>query len=188
MQDTSFEHFNLGVVYFKRGEYSKAIDEYELALKSRGNDYHIYNSIGVAYMELGEYSKALEAFNTSLKIKPNTDALNQVAVIYIYKQDFTHARKVLAKALQIEPDDSEVLMYMGIVEMFEENYQEAIEFLEHSLKTQPRLSHLNSINYNLGISYFKIEEFRTARDYFQKVPPGFEARDEYLDAIDKATN
>jgi tetratricopeptide (TPR) repeat protein len=53
------------------GSYSKAIADYNQAIKIDPNNANAYNSRGYAYVELGDYKKALADLDRSLKLDPN---------------------------------------------------------------------------------------------------------------------
>jgi serine/threonine protein kinase len=57
-----------GLSLFKRGEYHRAIEQFELILLHDKNYVRAYNNLGYVYQELGEYDKALEVWEQGLKI------------------------------------------------------------------------------------------------------------------------
>lgn len=68
-------HVNLGHVYRVAGEYHKAIDCFNQALKlSPRNDSNIFTSIGLVYLKLRKEHKAIEFLHEALAISP-TDTI-----------------------------------------------------------------------------------------------------------------
>ena len=56
------------ILYYKRGEISKAINFFESSIFENNNKELVYESLGICYMEKGDYKKSLENFNKVLKL------------------------------------------------------------------------------------------------------------------------
>ena len=67
------DFFDQGVVWFQKGEYDRAIDDFmkalEMAPEGREN-YIVYYNRGVAYYKNRDYDRAIQDFNTSLQLTP----------------------------------------------------------------------------------------------------------------------
>ncbi len=66
-------HFALGEVYYKKGEYSLAIDEYEKALELNPDVAELYNALGLAYEGNHAWGEASAVYKTGLKAKALTN-------------------------------------------------------------------------------------------------------------------
>lgn len=68
----------LGLIYYKRGAYDRAIETFYLVVKS-SNDTKVsaeaYNNIGKAHYKKGEYREALRAFNLGSESDPSSEEL-----------------------------------------------------------------------------------------------------------------
>jgi serine/threonine protein kinase len=62
------KHMQQGLSLFKKGEYQRAIEQFELILLHDKNYVRAYNNLGYVYQEIGEYDKAFEAWQMGLKI------------------------------------------------------------------------------------------------------------------------
>lgn len=60
--------------YFQKGEYEKAIKEYEKALEIEPTDAIIYNNIGDSHLKLGKSEEAIKAYEKAAEVY-STDAL-----------------------------------------------------------------------------------------------------------------
>jgi type IV pilus assembly protein PilF len=70
-------HTELAFGYFQRGQMAVALDEVNIALKSKPDYYQAYNVLGLISMDLSENTKAEDAFRRALAIAPNdSDTLN----------------------------------------------------------------------------------------------------------------
>jgi tetratricopeptide (TPR) repeat protein len=66
----SLAFYNKGLIFLRREEYQKVIDNCTLSIKIDNKEESYYNR-GTAYYYLGELTKALEDFETVLKLNPN---------------------------------------------------------------------------------------------------------------------
>lgn len=62
---------NLGLAYYKKGQYEKCIEASINALNQRPDYVYAYNNMCSAYNALGEWDKALAACDKALKIAPD---------------------------------------------------------------------------------------------------------------------
>jgi tetratricopeptide (TPR) repeat protein len=60
---------SIGWVYYKKGDYKKALDELLKAYDNIPNDPTIAEHLGDTYASLKEYSKAIEYFEKSMKLE-----------------------------------------------------------------------------------------------------------------------
>src|SRR5215467_13884456 len=61
---------NRGLVYFERGEYQRAIQDYDRALALNSRLFHAYNNRGLVYYKLKEYQRAIEDYDRALALNP----------------------------------------------------------------------------------------------------------------------
>jgi tetratricopeptide (TPR) repeat protein len=63
--------FNMGNVYYRRGENRKAINCYRRAIKLEPTFADAYYNLGLAYENVQERGRARAAFYQALKLNPN---------------------------------------------------------------------------------------------------------------------
>ncbi len=63
-------HYNLGVIYDKKGRIYEAIEEYLEVIKLSPNHADAYNNLGAAYAKTGHPDKAVEKFYIAAKLRP----------------------------------------------------------------------------------------------------------------------
>ena len=67
-----------GIIYYTRGDYSKALKEFEKLLLFKLNSATVYYNLGLAYYKTGKKNKALRAFQKTLSINPDHPSANKM--------------------------------------------------------------------------------------------------------------
>ena len=62
---------NRGNAYSAKGEYDRAVQDYDQSIKLNPNYAQAFNNRGVAYQKKAEYDRAIEDFDESIKLNPN---------------------------------------------------------------------------------------------------------------------
>jgi tetratricopeptide (TPR) repeat protein len=79
VKETSDMHYNLGLFYFEKQEYKRAIPEFERVIKLNPQDPEAYYYLGYIYAEyLAKRDKAIECFNKYLELAPRGTHSNWV--------------------------------------------------------------------------------------------------------------
>jgi len=80
------DFFNEGVLWYQKGEYDRAVDEFSKALEMSPEEreaYVIYYNRGLAYYKNRDYDKAIDDFTKSIQLTPGErPARKQVHEIY----------------------------------------------------------------------------------------------------------
>ncbi|MFH0859702.1 MAG: tetratricopeptide repeat protein [Candidatus Altiarchaeota archaeon] len=97
----SFDYHNSGNEYYRKGEYKKAVESYNTALKESGV-LETYFNRGLAYTRLEEYDKAVEDMESVLGLNPEVgEAYYTIGLIQEYKKKPNKALKYYKKALSV---------------------------------------------------------------------------------------
>ena len=95
----------IGVVYFRMGQYNDAINAWQTGLRYAPNDASLSNNLSIVLMQSGRYDEAAAQAQTALAMDPRMpQALNTMGQVYMSKQDFNKAIECFLKALESEPD------------------------------------------------------------------------------------
>ena len=158
-KNTAASYNNIGSVYWKQGDYPKALEYYGKALaiveKVLGKDHPdtatTYNNIGTVYDDQGDYPKALEYYKKALAIRekvlpkdhPDTaSSYNNIGLVYDNQGDYPKALEYYGKALAIDekvlgkdhPDTATDYNNIGFMYYQQGKYPEALEYLEKALE------------------------------------------------------
>ncbi|BAY21247.1 tetratricopeptide TPR_3 [Calothrix sp. NIES-2100] len=149
---------NIGYVYLRQGEYTKALDflQQSLAIRKqtgdRQNEWIPLSYIGEIYTNLGQYPKALEAYQSTLKILKELQVANPNDSSY-----GTSQKSLLA-------DTGAVYFRMG-------QYQKALELYQQSLAiykaNSDRVGSAETLN-NIGVVYINLGNYTQALEAYQQ--------------------
>ena len=115
--DFTDAHYHLGLVYYQKTEYRKAIDAFTQTLKLLPRDTDALVKLGLASHKAGDadttdtsakrtfYEQAVKAYQTALEIQPhNVEALNNLGLAYQELGRFGDAISVYEEGLALNPD------------------------------------------------------------------------------------
>ncbi|MAE69465.1 MAG: hypothetical protein CME06_03230 [Gemmatimonadetes bacterium] len=156
------------------GQDGSKLDHY-LALGMQAIEEDSSNSgahleVGLVLAQRGESEKALEHFAIAAELSPRpAKPLLQAAAVLLTELRFDEARERLETAIELEPDNPEVLHGFGVLEHFDaRDHQKAISYLRRSLEISPdyALAHFNLARCHraLGHTDEAMAEIRRAAD------------------------
>ncbi len=67
---------NLGLAFYKTGEFAYAVNAYRTALEIQPHHVDILNNLGIAYQALGKFSEAISAYQKALRLMPDLPELH----------------------------------------------------------------------------------------------------------------
>lgn len=163
-------HYALGVVYDRMGETKQAMVKFQKAAKLDPSDPRPHLYLGEKYANGGQPQRAISAFAKAIKADPeNVEALKDYAFLclaYDEERGWKQAKRALEKAIEIRPNDPEILMNYGHTFYLSRKNHEAIAYYLRSIELKPNwvLSH-----YNLAIAYEQVGKKELALAEYQKV-------------------
>ena len=137
----------------KQGQFARAAQEYEAALKILPGSPDIFQNLGLVYHMNNRYQNAIQAFEKALALDPGLWASNLFLGIGCYKTNqFDRAAVALNKALELNPKaaDSEGHFWLGVTYKALGRNEEAVRELEKRLEHTPRDI---EVLYNLAGAY-----------------------------------
>ncbi|MDE0683745.1 MAG: tetratricopeptide repeat protein [Candidatus Poribacteria bacterium] len=165
-------HYNLGIAYLEAGQYSRAVPEFEAAIKLDPNFIGAHAALCRAYLEQNELEKAGTAVASALKLDANyqpalllygtiIDAYHDRGKAYLDDRQYTEAVAALQKAITLDadlgdnsqdshPENIHLYVHLGAAYIGMKAYQEAVEALQHAIAQD---ADLVDAHYNLGYAY-----------------------------------
>lgn len=105
MANKQAENFNdLGLISYNKGEYDKALDYFNEALKLDKGYSDCFVNRGKVLLKKEEFQKALDDFNAAIELKPNdSEAFAGRAEAYLNLKEYDKGIEAINKAMVIKP-------------------------------------------------------------------------------------
>jgi CHAT domain-containing protein/Tfp pilus assembly protein PilF len=189
---------NIGVYYYGKNCYSKALTYYEQALYIRAEDAEndidlssILNNIGAIYRELGEYEKAIINIRHALEIDRSLNDFEGMAV-ELRNLAATHRRKAvfsknandiylclmlnmesleIARKIGNKRYEVEAMNNIGLAYAANKNYSQALEYFRCAIKGAMLIEHFSeacNVYANMGFTLIDKEDYEEAESSFRK--------------------
>lgn len=122
----SFNHSNLGAMYYLDGNIDGAEIEYKKALKLNYYEPMVHNNLGLVYVNKGKLKEAEEEYKKEMEVNPGYDnAYFNLGLLYFGEGRNDEAVTNWKKTLQINPNYIDALKVLTSYYYDQKNYQEA---------------------------------------------------------------
>jgi len=99
------KYSQIGLNYYNKGEYDKAIESFQKALHSEGESASVHYNLGLAYQAKGILDEAAREYKKSLELNPlDAEAHNNLGIIYHTLGKDDKAIMEFREAVRINPD------------------------------------------------------------------------------------
>ncbi len=158
----------LGDIYFGKGDFEAAVEQYQLSLAVNGDDPYVLNSLGLAYMNLERYGSAVPNLERALALVPdNVEFRHNLAAVYRDYGMLDKATEGFIKIIEMKPDDPNVYNDLADIYRRQGRDQDALmQFragIEHGQKALSTGIRDPSLLVNVAYSYNGVQEFDTAK-------------------------
>lgn len=165
-------HYNLGIAYLEAGQYSRAVPEFEAAVKLDPNFIGAHSALCRAYLEQNELESASTAVAAALKLDANyqpalllygtiIEAYHDRGKAHLADREYTEAIAAFQKAIALaadldnnsqdtHPENTHIYVHLGAAYIGMKAHQNAIEALQHAIAQD---ADLVDAHYNLGYAY-----------------------------------
>jgi tetratricopeptide (TPR) repeat protein/tRNA A-37 threonylcarbamoyl transferase component Bud32 len=133
---------NIGIIHYAQGGFREAARALEESVRLDPNSARQLRYLGDTYRQLGEAAKARQSYlravgvcESLLRVNPaDAEALSLLALYEAKLERHTDARRHLAAAIDLRPNDPDVLYRKAVVYMLSGETVEAMSALEAALK------------------------------------------------------
>ncbi len=123
-----------------------------------------YNQAENQYIKR-DYKKALFYFQKAYKLKETNDCLNYIGCCYLELNNFKAAGEVFFKLSDNNPEWERPAFNLGRVFLRSGYIEEALTAFKEAERRNPNNE---DVYFYLGAYYYKIKDYITAKDYYQK--------------------
>ncbi len=157
----------LGVVYYKKGDYLKAVASLKKALEENPSDSEAVQLTGLSYYLAGRPAEAIAPLEKVQTWYPsaNVDAAYILGVCYIQTKDYPDARKAFARMFAVPADSAASYLFTARMLLRQDFTPVAEEYAKKAVELDPKLPLTHSL---LGEIYLYKSRLPEAIEQFQK--------------------
>jgi lipoprotein NlpI len=131
-------HFNRGVEWAAKGEFDRAIADYDAAIKLQPRSADTYFNRGNAWANKGDPDRAIADYDAAIKLDPkDAAAYGGRAVEWAVKGDYARAIADYDTAIKLDPKSSSALLGRGRARFYGGDFQRAALDIEQAMKSEP---------------------------------------------------
>ena len=156
-----------GVVYYKKGDYLKAVASLKKALDENPGDNEALQLMGLSYYLAGRPADAIPALEKVQTWYPsaNVDASYILGICYMQTKDYPNSRKAFAKMFGVPPDSAASYLFTSRMMLRFDFALPAEEYAKKAVELDPKLPLAHSL---LGEIYLYKSRIPEATEQFQK--------------------
>jgi tetratricopeptide (TPR) repeat protein len=150
----------LGMAYYRKGDYFHAADSFKKALQQNAQDSESTQRLGISYYLAGNPSAAipyLEKVQTWYS-RANVDASYILGQCYIQTKDYPHARLAFAKMFDLAPDSAGSYLLTARMLFRQEFEPVALEYAQRAIALDPKLPRAHQLLGEIHLFESKIPE------------------------------
>ncbi|XP_075432144.1 BBSome complex member BBS4 isoform X2 [Ascaphus truei] len=122
---------------FLLGKHRAAVEVYNEAARLNQKDWEICHNLGVCYLYLRELSKSKEQLSLALQLHRQDLSSITLGKIQLLEGDTEAAIQTYVQAIQLSPENTELLSTLGLLYLQNGLYQKAFEYLGNALTYSP---------------------------------------------------
>jgi len=157
----------LGVTYYKKNDYLKALASFKKALEEDPGDSEAIQLMGLSYYLAGRPAEAIGPLEKVQTWYPsaNVDASYILGICYIQTKDYASARKAFAKMFGVPTDSAASYLFTARMLLRQDYDPVAEEYAKKAVELDPKLPRVHLL---LGELYLYKSRVPEAAEQFQK--------------------
>ena len=162
----SYALVGLGDTARKRGNFTMAIEHYNICLEYHFDNNYALFGLADSYKALKEYQKAIDIWEKYLqKDERNITVLTRIADAYKKVRNFPKSKEIYLKALEMESDNPYALIGLGYLHFDFKYFAEALIYWEKVLTLKGNENNIKILT-ALGNCHRKLKTFEKGLDFF----------------------
>src|SRR5215470_14094356 len=128
-----------GEQYYEKGEYNRAIQDFNEAIRLKPELADAFYDRGLAYGMKGDLERALQDFSESIRLKPSVEAFFNRGDTYVAKGESERAIGDFTRAIGIKGDYAEALYNRGLLYYCKNDREDAIDDFRRAVHADPEI-------------------------------------------------
>jgi len=170
--------YNLGISYYKKGEYVESSEYYIMALDIDPYFQKAKHGFDLSYQRIGEEKPppasevaedmSIKEKSITKKVKKPCSTSEQCLkeAFYSFKnKNREEAIKLIEKSISLDPKNAIAYYRLGLIYIEDQNLEQAINYFNQAIETDPNLI---PAYINLGGIYGTLKQYNKALNLFQK--------------------
>jgi tetratricopeptide (TPR) repeat protein len=126
---------NRGLAYGNKGEYDRAIADFDQAIRLEPGSAPPFYNRAMAYLKKRQHDRAIADFDQAIRLNPKHDAaLNQRGLAYSEKRQHDRAIADFDQAIQLNPKSVSVYVNRGTAYMEKHTYDRAVADFDQAIQ------------------------------------------------------
>jgi lipoprotein NlpI len=156
--------YNRGNLWRDKGDYDRAVADYNDAIRLNPQDSRSLANRGIAWAIKGDYDRAIADLNEVIRLDPqNALIFHNRGMTWRRKGDYDRAIADYNEAIRLDPQDADYFNSRGIAWQFKGDYDRAIADYNESIRLDPQNA---KVFFNRGVTYFCLGQFDAAASDF----------------------
>ncbi len=157
---------NLGSIYYRVGEFDKALTLFDRAVHEYAGEAQSYNDRGQVYLIDSKYQLAMQDFNKAIQIDPSWEKpYANLGLLYKRQKNYAAAEQFLKKAIELDQNDLKAILNLSSAMVEQNKNKDAILVLDQAIKHHPKVVDLYLFRSSIQAS---VQDFKKACEDLQK--------------------